>query len=86
MSGDTFDGAMFINGEMEEVILESIEKYGEDFSEKTIDALLDAVKAMRLARLLAERVDYLLSGDDSEETFHERLEEELNELEKDMVN
>lgn len=27
-----------------------------------------------------ERIDYLLSGDDGEQSFLERLEEELNEL------
>ena len=41
------------------------------------------LKIIRKAYIYAQRIDWLLSGDDGEESFHERLEEELNELKHD---
>lgn len=38
---------------------------------------------LKRARVYAQRVDWLLSGDDNEESFHERLKEELEELDKE---
>ena len=40
----------------------------------------EAVYALRAAAIYAQRVDYLLSGDDGEESFEERLSKELSEL------
>ncbi|MBR1526235.1 MAG: hypothetical protein IJ640_06200 [Prevotella sp.] len=40
----------------------------------------EAVYALRAAAIYAQRVDYLLSGDDGEESFERRLKEELAEL------
>lgn len=41
----------------------------------------EAVKALRVAQVYAQRVDWLLSGDDGEESFLRRLEEELKKIE-----
>jgi hypothetical protein len=59
------------------------EKYPEDkfyliYSDETIKELNNAIKQLRIAHIYAQRVDYLLSGDDSEKDFHKRLNEELN--------
>jgi hypothetical protein len=40
-----------------------------------------AVVAMRRAAIYWQRIDWLASGDDGEETFHRRLREELAALE-----
>lgn len=40
----------------------------------------EAVYALRVAAIYAKRADYLLSGDDGEESFEERLSKELSEL------
>lgn len=40
----------------------------------------EAVYALRAAAIYAQRADYLLSGDDGEESFEERLSKELSEL------
>lgn len=40
----------------------------------------EAVYALRAAAIYAQRVDYLLSGDDGEESFEGRLSKELSEL------
>lgn len=52
------------------------------YSKDTIKEFRKAVKLLRKAYVYAQRIDWLLSGDDGEESFHERLKEELNELKK----
>lgn len=39
------------------------------------------LKILRTAAIYTQRIDWLLSGDDGEESFKERLKEELDELE-----
>lgn len=52
------------------------------YPESTLRLMEEAVYALRAAAIYAQRVDYLLSGDDCEESFEERLQEELAELNK----
>lgn len=40
----------------------------------------EAVKYLRIAAVYAQRIDWFLSGDDGEESFLKRLEEDLKEL------
>ena len=49
------------------------------YKPETIKELKKAVKVLRKAYVYAHRIDWFLSGDDGEETFHERLKEELKE-------
>jgi hypothetical protein len=42
----------------------------------------EAVKALKIAQVYAQRVDWLLSGDDGEESFLSRLDDELKKLEQ----
>ena len=63
------------------------EKYPEDlyyyeYPNEVIEKFKEAVKILRQAEVYAQRVDWLLSGDDGEESFLERLKEDLNKLEK----
>ena len=51
---------------------------GKHYSVETIKRLQKAVNTLERAATMAQRVDYLLEGDDSEESFHERWDEELN--------
>jgi hypothetical protein len=58
------------------------EKYPEDlfhpkYSDETINHFKEAVKIFRLAAIYEKRIDWFLSGDDGEESFLERLTEEL---------
>lgn len=50
------------------------------YPEPTLRRMEEAVYALRRAEIYAQRVDYLLSGDDGEESFERRLKEELAEL------
>lgn len=52
------------------------------YDDETIERFKEAVKVLRKAAVYAQRVDWLLSGDDDEKYFHERLEEELKKLEE----
>lgn len=61
------------------------EKYPEDkfhqkYPDEVIEKMKEAIKALRIAQVYAQRVDWLLSGDDGEESFLRRLEEDLKDL------
>ena len=51
-----------------------------DFDEVTIDKFKEAAFILRKAAIMAQRIDWLVSGDDGEETFHTRWEEDLSKL------
>lgn len=61
------------------------EKYPEDrfhykYPDEVIEKFKEAVSILRKAEIYAHRVDWLLSGDDSEESFLNRLQEDLKKL------
>lgn len=51
---------------------------GQRYSDRTIQEFRNGLEILRQAYVYVQRIDWLLSGDDSEETFHERLKEDLN--------
>jgi hypothetical protein len=60
-------------------------KYPEDlkhyeYPAEVIEEFKNAVRALRIAEVYAQRVDYLLSGDDGEESFLTRLKSDLGKL------
>lgn len=66
---------------------EWFEKYPEDlnhykYPDEVIEKFKEAVAILRKAAIYAHRIDYLLSGDDGEEAFLKRLQEELEQLNK----
>ena len=89
MSGGEFDYKQYHIGEIADAIELLIEdnlhkdEYGycRNYSEKTLDRFVEAVKALRIAEVYATRVDWLVSGDDGEDTFHQRLRADLSEIE-----
>ena len=40
----------------------------------------EAVKILKIANIYVQRIDWLLSGDDGEETFLNRLSEDLSNM------
>ena len=61
------------------------EKYPEDlyhykYPEEVLEKFKEGVRHLRVAQIYAHRIDWLLSGDDGEESFLERLDEELKNL------
>ena len=51
-----------------------------EYSKETIKEFKKGLVILRKAYVYAQRIDWLLSGDDGEESFHERLKEELDNL------
>lgn len=49
---------------------------GYNFSDATIEKFKEAEKTVRKAAKMIQRIDWLISDDDGEETFHERWKEE----------
>lgn len=59
------------------------EKVYRTYPKEVEDKLKEAVKALKIASIYVQRVDWFLSGDDGEESFLKRLNEELEELIKE---
>ena len=55
----------------------------DEFSKETLAEFKKAIHILKQAEIYAQRIDWLLSGDDGEETFHKRLKEELKKLSND---
>jgi hypothetical protein len=53
---------------------------GREYPPAVIAEFHKAVKALKVAQVYVQRVDYLLSGDDGEDSFLRRLAEELGAL------
>ena len=53
---------------------------GHGYEPATIARFNEALKALRVAQVYAQRIDWLVSGDDGEDSFHRRLAEELERL------
>ena len=51
-----------------------------NYSKETIEEFKKGLSLLRKAYIYAQRIDWLLSGDDGEESFHKRLKEELDNL------
>lgn len=49
-------------------------------SEEVQERMRHAIRALKIAKVYAQRVDWYLSGDDGEESFLERLDKELDKL------
>jgi hypothetical protein len=52
------------------------------YPDEVIAKFKDAVNILNIAEVYAQRIDWLLSGDDGEESFIERLDEDLRKLNK----
>lgn len=48
-----------------------------NYSEETLNEFRKGIEYIKKAQIYIQRIDYLLSSDDSEETFHKRLSEDL---------
>jgi len=92
MSGGAFDYNQYkigyIADEVEQLIRENgkheIDEYGDNvghfYSEETIEKFMEAEKTLRRAQVMAQRIDWLVCGDDGEDSFHRRWHEELQKI------
>jgi hypothetical protein len=56
------------------------DKFHSEYMPVTLKEFQNAIDAIKLAQIYIQRVDYLLAGDDGEESFHRRLDAELKEF------
>jgi hypothetical protein len=90
MSGGHFDYNQYRLHEMADEIERLILRNGKEpepqnewwyyeYSEETINEFLKAIQLLRTAAIYVQRIDWFVSGDDSEKSFHSRLKEELSQ-------
>lgn len=89
MSGGAFDYKQYIIDDIANLIQEEIDlnddkdewgqAIGNLFCKEVIDEFKKGVELLRKAAIYAQRIDWLLSSDDGEESFLERLNEDLKE-------
>lgn len=70
----------FINSNDDETTNEWGDTIGRGYPAEVIERFREAVTYLRLAELYAHRIDWLLSGDDAEDSFLRRLDDELQGL------
>lgn len=77
MSGGYFDYKQYVLEDMASSIEEYLNNNENEYGKSTIERFLETSYNLRRAAEMAQRVDWFLSGDDSEDTFHKRWEEEV---------
>jgi nicotinic acid mononucleotide adenylyltransferase len=90
MSGGYFDYQQYRLSEMVDEIKQLIsnndgpyevndwgDKRGSGYTAETIAEFRNAIEHLQKAAAYVHRIDYLVSGDDGEETFHRRLRHDL---------
>lgn len=55
-----------------------------EVTDESIETMKEAYKQLWIAETYANRVDWMMSGDDGEDTMQERLQEELEALEEEL--
>jgi hypothetical protein len=89
MSGGTFGYSQYSIKEIYETIEYHLEEQGTEteyggehpiYEQQVLKHLQDAIECLKKAYVYAHRVDWFLAGDDGNENFIRRLNEELNEL------
>lgn len=58
------------------------EKLYDTYSEDIQEKFREGIKAIKIAQIYAQRIDWYLSGDDGDESFLKRLAEDLEKLDK----
>ena len=84
MSGGYFDYIQYplreVANDIENLIENNSTKdewgFSRDFSQKTLTEFKNAMRIVNEAATYIQRIDWLVSGDDSEESFHKRLNKE----------
>ena len=95
MSGGRFDYLQYRLPEIVDAIEQEILENNDDprpeswftpnnFDDETIKEFRQGIFYLKLAQIYAQRIDWLLSGDDGEKAFHERLKEDLENNEKNV--
>lgn len=63
-----------------------IDDYPLILEDKTIETMKKAYRQLRIAEIYAQRVDWMMSGDDGEDDLQKRLKEDLEKFEDEIKN
>lgn len=77
MSGGHFNYAQYGIMSLAEDLEGFIEDPNDTYSPETIAEFKKGLELLKKAYVYAQRIDWLVSADDSEATFHERLKSDL---------
>lgn len=77
MSGGHYDYKQYQIDQVADQLEEDIKTIGTTVNKETLTQMKTGLKHIRIAAIYTRRLDYFLSGDDGEESFHARLFEEL---------
>ena len=77
MSGGFFDYNQFKIERMAEEIELLLSENTHEYSEETLAELKTGMELLRKAYIYSNRIDWLLSGDDDQKSFHKRLAEDM---------
>jgi hypothetical protein len=91
MSGGHFGYQQYRLNDIASMVDELIERndvpdefeYVRNYTPETIEKFRLASRVLRVAAIMTQRIDWLVSGDDGEDTFHERLKEDLREVNRE---
>ena len=78
MSGGHFDYIQYRLSEVMEEIQELMDNGV--YSAEVVDKMGEGLRSVQMAQCFIHRIDWLASDDDSEESFLERLNSELDEI------
>lgn len=93
MSGGYFDHQQYnierIADDVEQLIISNYstekDEWGDDigyhFSPETVEEFKIGLEHLRKGFIYAQRIDWLVSGDDGEDSFHTRLQSDLKKVE-----
>jgi len=76
MSGGHFDYHQYRIREIAESVEDIIQNY--KYPPEVLEKIKEGLDALKKAEIYAQRIDWLVSGDDGPETFLERLNEDLS--------
>ena len=78
---DSVEDIIRKNGKKKDYKIESWEnEYYYEYPPEVITKFKEGLDILRKAEVYAQRIDWLVSGDDGEESFLERLKEDLEKL------
>jgi len=77
MSGGHYNGMEYRILMVADDIANDLKRYGHEYSKEIVSKIGETEHCLRRASEMLLRVDYLISGDDDDETFLKRLENEV---------
>jgi hypothetical protein len=80
MSGGYFEYAQYRISDIAFMLKELIAVNQYEYKPETLDKFKYTLRLLMRAQVAVQRIDWLVSCDDSEDTFHERWEEDMSEI------